>query len=89
MNLLPRRGCIESWTSYAAIPRPVYLHIVFSTKDRRPYLADGQIREELHRFIGGVCNNQVNHHRQETFQDELRRIMTKYGVKWDENYVWD
>ena len=33
--------------------------------------------------------NQEEHHRQETFQDELRRLMLKYGIEWDEQYVWD
>jgi hypothetical protein len=32
---------------------------------------------------------QEEHHRKVTFQDELRRLLTKYGVEWDEKYVWD
>ena len=24
-----------------------------------------------------------------TFQDEFRRLLTKYGLEWDERYVWD
>ena len=144
----------------------IYLHLVYSTKDRRPFLADRSIRGELHEYVGGACNglgcpvirvggvadhihvlcrfgrevtvsalikelkresskwvkskspgladfywqsgyaafsvspghvealreyigNQESHHRQESFQDELRRIMTKYNVAWDERYVWD
>ena len=35
----------------------IYLHIVYSTKDRRPYLADPTVREEAHRYLGGACNN--------------------------------
>jgi len=35
----------------------VYLHIVFSTKGRRPYLQDRSVRDELHRYLGGTCNN--------------------------------
>jgi REP element-mobilizing transposase RayT len=34
----------------------VYLHIVFSTKDRRPFLQDRAIRDELHKYLGGTCN---------------------------------
>ena len=144
----------------------IYLHLVFSTKDRRPFLQDPSIRAETHQYLGGICNNldcpvlrvggvedhvhilcrlnktmtiadlvrelkressqwikmkgpaladfywqsgygafsvspghvevlreyianQVEHHRTETFQDELRRLLTKYGVQWDERYVWD
>jgi REP element-mobilizing transposase RayT len=144
----------------------IYLHIVFSTKDRRPFLQDKSIRDEAHNYLGGACNNlgcpvlrvggvadhvhilcrlgrtlsvaelvkelkrvssqwlkakspdladfywqngygafsvspghvealrayianQEEHHRQTTFQDEYRRLLTKYGLEWDERYVWD
>ena len=33
--------------------------------------------------------NQEEHHRKETFQEELRRILDKYGAKYDERYLWD
>jgi uncharacterized protein YbgA (DUF1722 family) len=33
--------------------------------------------------------NQADHHRKETFQDEFRRLLTKYGLEWDERYMWD
>jgi len=32
----------------------VHLHVVFSTKDRTPYLADLQIRQEVHAYLGGI-----------------------------------
>ena len=144
----------------------IYVHIVFSTKDRRPYLQDAAIREETHRYLGGTCNHlecpvlrvggvadhvhvlsrlgrkiaisdlvkdlkressqwlktktpdladfywqsgygafsvspshveavrdyiarQEEHHRSTTFQDEFRRLLTKYGVEWDERFIWD
>jgi putative transposase len=144
----------------------IYLHIVFSTKERRPLLHDQTIRDELHRYLGGTCNNldcpvllvggvadhvhilcrlgrtiavadlvkelkresskwlkekspeladfywqngygafsvspghvemlrvyianQEEHHRALSFQDEFRRLLKKYGVQWDERYVWD
>ena len=34
----------------------VLVHVVFSTKDRRPFLRDKAIREELHRYLGGILN---------------------------------
>jgi putative transposase len=40
----------------------------------------------------GLCDyirNQEEHHRTESFQDEFRRLMRKYGIEWDERYVWD
>jgi putative transposase len=33
--------------------------------------------------------NQEEHHRKETFQEELTRILKKYGAKYDERYLWD
>jgi REP element-mobilizing transposase RayT len=35
-----------------------------------------------------VCH-QDEHHRQRTFQDEYRDMLTKYGIDFDERYVWD
>ena len=37
----------------------------------------------------GYIENQEDHHKQESFQDEFRRLCQKYGVKIDERYVWD
>lgn len=42
-------------------------------------------RGKLHGYI----LEQEEHHRRETFQEEYRRLMRKYGVEWDEQYVWD
>jgi REP element-mobilizing transposase RayT len=33
--------------------------------------------------------NQEIHHRKMTFQDELRSILRKHDIEWDERYVWD
>ncbi|MFQ5639635.1 MAG: IS200/IS605 family transposase [bacterium] len=35
----------------------IYLHIVFSTKHRQPFLADNQIREQTHAYMAGICKN--------------------------------
>jgi REP element-mobilizing transposase RayT len=144
----------------------IYIHIVFSTKDRRADLQDAAVREETHSYLGGTCNNlgcpvlrvggvadhvhvlcrlgrtitiadlvkelkrdssqwlktrapaladfywqngygafsvspghvealleyiarQEDHHRKTTFQDEFRRLLRKYGVEWDERYIWN
>jgi REP element-mobilizing transposase RayT len=34
----------------------ILLHVVFSTKERRPQLRDRAFREEMHRYIGGILN---------------------------------
>jgi len=144
----------------------VYLHVVFSTKDRQPFLGDQELRDRTHAYLVGVCrnqgaislivggvadhihilcrmakvlsiadfikevkresskwakqqhrdlrgfywqsgygafsvspshvdalveyiHNQEEHHKQESFQDEFRRICKKYGVEIDERYVWE
>lgn len=33
----------------------IYVHLVFSTKNRIPFLQDRIIREDLHRKLGGTC----------------------------------
>jgi putative transposase len=144
----------------------VYIHLVFSTKERRPFLRDGRTREELHAFLGGISKtldcppilvggmedhvhllskfgrtitqaewvkelkrlsnlwlkdrdmnyrdfqwqggyadfsvsqsnlervrkyiaNQEAHHRKFSFQDELRSLLRRHEIEWDERYVWD
>ena len=34
-------------------------------------------------------DTQEEHHRARTFQDEYRAFLTKYGIEYDEQYVWD
>jgi REP element-mobilizing transposase RayT len=144
----------------------IYIHLVFSTKHRRPFLKDEGLRERVHAYLVGICKNldcpslktggvedhvhllcrfgkgvelqnlqrdlkrdsskwvktqeprlaefhwqlgygafsispshveglkryiarQEEHHRQESFQDEFRRLCRKYGLEIDERYVWD
>ena len=144
----------------------MYVHIVFSTKDRKRFLACEELRARVHSYLIGVCRekatpalrvggvedhvhllcrlsrvlsvaefirelkrsstiwvkqqeptmeefnwqagygafsvspshidslknyiaNQIEHHKRETFEDELRRLCRKYGVGMDERYVWN
>ena len=143
----------------------VIIHVVFSTKDRRPWL-DPDIRPRMHAYLATVCrdcdceayrvggvadhvhiatrlartlsqadfvekikktssawikqqgepyhsffwqngyggfsigwsqmedltryiDNQEEHHRTHTFQDEYRDLLRKYHREFDERYVWD
>jgi hypothetical protein len=34
-------------------------------------------------------DGQEEHHRTQTFQDEYRAFLKKYGIEFDERYVWD
>ena len=35
----------------------VHLHIVFSTKDRQPFLQNGGLRQEMHAYLVGACRS--------------------------------
>jgi len=41
--------------------------------------------EEVSRYI----EQQQEHHRKISFQDEYRKLLDKYGVPYDERFVWD
>src|SRR2546427_11995559 len=32
----------------------IYIHLVFSTKERRPFLKDSAMREAMHAYLGGI-----------------------------------
>lgn len=144
----------------------VAVHLVFSTKDRRPFFQGIPLRESLHAYLGriskemdcppllvgcvedhvhllcqlgrsvsqadwvkelkrvsnawvkaqgdayaafqwqggyaafGVSHSdidrvkkyiaeQARHHQKLTFQDELRALLRRHEMEWDERYVWD
>ncbi|MEX0716805.1 MAG: IS200/IS605 family transposase [Planctomycetaceae bacterium] len=35
----------------------IYIHVVYSTKERRPFLTEKSLRERLHAYLTGACNN--------------------------------
>jgi len=42
--------------------------------------------------VGAVCTyieNQREHHRQKSFQDEYRQFLERHRIAYDEQYVWD
>jgi REP element-mobilizing transposase RayT len=43
---------------------------------------------DLDRVITYIENQEV-HHRKKTFQDEYKAYLKKYGLEYDERYVWD
>jgi len=144
----------------------MYAHLVFSTKDRRPFLRDTDLRASLHEYLGGISKTlqcpvlrvggvedhvhilarvsrtiaiadwvkelkrvstlwlhdsqpklfdflwqsgygvfsvsqsnlkevaeyieyQEDHHRKMTFQGELRILLRRHHLDFDERYVWD
>lgn len=143
----------------------VYIHLVFSTKNRQPFLREKGIRAALHAELGGISKtqgcppiitggiedhvhllarfsrtitqaewvkelkrvsnlwlrkqysiadfewqrgyadfsvsqsnleqvtnyiaNQEEHHRKVSFQDEVRALLRKHNLEWDERYFWE
>ncbi len=43
---------------------------------------------QVERLIAYI-QNQENHHRTMTFQEEFRKFLERYKVAYDERYVWD
>jgi hypothetical protein len=39
--------------------------------------------------VAAYIRNQAQHHQKMTFQEEYRRLLERYQVAFDENYVWD
>jgi putative transposase len=35
----------------------VYIHLIFSRKERRPYIRDDDLRHALHSYLGGISKN--------------------------------
>ena len=143
----------------------VYIHLVFSTKNREPFLVDERMRASLHAELGGISKklecppiitggmedhvhllarfgrtitqaewvkelkrlsnlwlkkeysltnfewqagyadfsvsqsnleqvkryivNQAEHHEKRGFQDEVRELLRRHRMEWDERYIWD
>ena len=42
-------------------------------------------RDGVKRYIA----NQAEHHRETTYQEEFRALLTLHGKTWDERFVWD
>ena len=39
--------------------------------------------------VKSYIENQEDHHRRVSFQDEFRELCKRHGIEWDERYVWD
>jgi len=42
-------------------------------------------RDEAEKYV----RNQEEHHRSKSFQEEFRAFLKRYGIAYDEQYVWD
>lgn len=55
----------------------------------QPGYAAFSVSESNVAAVAEYIRTQEEHHRRMTFQDELRAILTKHGVEFDERYLWD
>ena len=39
--------------------------------------------------VRSYLESQADHHRQRTFQDELRELLRKHQIEFDERYIWE
>ena len=59
-SIIPRRGYGEigpqfSWISPCRNPSQTFIHIIFSTKDRKPFF-QGDFAQESHKLLAGITN---------------------------------
>jgi REP element-mobilizing transposase RayT len=54
VEYLPLGGIVKGTSQSLA---KILVHTVFTTKDRRPFLRDRAIREEMHRYLGGIVSH--------------------------------
>ncbi len=47
------------------------------------------IGESIVEALRAYITNQKEHHRQVDFKDEVRALLRKYGLEWDERYIWE
>jgi REP element-mobilizing transposase RayT len=47
------------------------------------------VRPEDLDYLRAYIDGQQEHHKTRTFQDEYRMFLKKYGIEYDEAYVWD
>ena len=40
-------------------------------------------------MLAGLTLGQAEHHRRESFQDELRSLLKRLNIEFDERYMWD
>ena len=51
--------------------------------------ADFSVSQSNLEQVKSYIANQEQHHRKMSFQDEVRALLTKHEMEWDERYIWD
>ena len=47
------------------------------------------VSESMAPTVRNYIERQEEHHQTQGFQDELRVLLVKHGIEFDERYVWD
>ena len=55
---------------------------------QRGYAAFSVSQSTLDHVLQYVANQSV-HHRKVSFQEEVRELLTRHGIQYDERYLWD
>ena len=96
---------------YVPVPSHLIVHVVFSTKDRRPFLHSEEIRIETCAYMAGILKNLQCHpikiggvddhvhilsslskniaFAEFSYQEELRELLKRHRVAFDERYLWE
>ena len=78
----------------------VLVHIIFSTKNRMPFLQSAELRLEVQAYLTGTLRGlecdplqvggvEDHVHRKINFRDEFRALLNKHEIRFEERYVWD
>jgi putative transposase len=51
--------------------------------------ADFSVSESNLERVKRYIVNQKEHHKKRTFQDEVRELLRRHRMEWDERYIWD
>ena len=51
--------------------------------------ADFSVSHSNLELVKRYIATQPEHHRRLSFQDEVRGLLTKHKVDWDERYIWE
>jgi REP element-mobilizing transposase RayT len=76
----------------------LHYHILFSTKNRYPWIVSDIEQDGYAAFTVSKSNipdviryiqNQREHHHRKTFQEEYLEFLRANGIDYDERYLWD
>ncbi len=60
-----------------------------ATRLRQRLQSDFSVSESNLEQVKAYIASQEEHHRKIGFQDELRALLQRHRIEWDERYVWD